>query len=110
MSGAALRFASAELRGDKDLVLAAIEGFPAALEDAAPVLQDDRMFILEAMKRNGKALDFARPEFQVDREIAWTAAQGLMVINFESQDEVLRTDKELQIAAMMEDGMALEHA
>ena len=55
------------LRGDREIVLAAVKQAGLALQHASAELQGDREVVLEAVKQNGWALDYASQELRGDR-------------------------------------------
>jgi hypothetical protein len=71
--GRALWSAPAELRGDRDIVLAAVAQDGNNLKYAAAELKRDREVVLAAVTRNGRALGSAAAELRGDREIVLTA-------------------------------------
>jgi hypothetical protein len=65
--GGALEHASAQLKNDKEVVLAAVEENGDALEYASEELQNDKEVVLMAVAQDGDALEYssiARGEFQ----------------------------------------------
>jgi len=66
---AKLKFAAQELRGDREVVIAAVQRDGWALEFAAPTLQADCIVVLAAVQQDGWALQFAAPGVQADREV-----------------------------------------
>lgn len=64
-----LRQAPEELRGDKQLVLAAVRANGLDLEFASPILQDDRLVVMSAVRQNRRALDHASKRLRANPEI-----------------------------------------
>ena len=58
----ALKFASAVLKNDGEIVLEAVKQDGYALRYASAALKDDHQIVLEAVKQNWKALKFASTE------------------------------------------------
>lgn len=98
-----------EFRGDRDLMLAAVEQCGSALRLAAEELLQDREFILSSMRRNGAALQYASEECRQDREIVLAAAteQGTAV---QWACEELRQDQEVMLVAVQHVASALQMA
>ena len=71
--GRALEYASEELCGDFDVVLAAVMQDGASLEFASKVFWADREIVLAAVSNDGWSLDFASSCLHNDRELVLTA-------------------------------------
>ena len=67
-----LHHTSAELREDREVVLAAVGQNGNALKHASAELQGDQEFVLAAVVQNGTALKHASAELQGDREVVQT--------------------------------------
>ena len=65
----ALRLATEELRGDREVVLTATASNGLALRFAAEELRGDREVVMTAMVENGYALHHATEEVRGDKEI-----------------------------------------
>jgi hypothetical protein len=76
LNGPALKFASDELRADREIVLAAVRQNYKALRYVSDELRADREIVLEAVSLNGPALQYASPALRNDREIV-LASYGL---------------------------------
>ncbi len=63
------------LKKDREIILAAIEGWPKAMDFISPKDRDDREFILAAVKRNGLCLKIASATCRNDREIVLEAVK-----------------------------------
>ena len=74
--GKALQFASPELRADKEVALAAVNQNAWALEWVPPELRGDREVVLAAVAVSGRCMQFASPELQADRQLALVAAHS----------------------------------
>lgn len=57
------------IRGDIDVVMAAVKLYGVALKYATPKLRNNKAIVLVAVKNNGKALEFASTRLQKDREV-----------------------------------------
>ena len=56
-------------RADREVVLAAVKNYGAALEHAAAPLQADREVVLAAVKQDGWVLEYASKKLQQDEEL-----------------------------------------
>ena len=65
----ALKYASDELRADRDVVLEAVKRCGLALEYASDELRADRDVVTEAVKNNPLGFDFAGEELQKDIDL-----------------------------------------
>jgi hypothetical protein len=72
--GGALEHAEVPLRGDKAIVLAAVSQWGDALMWASVPLQRDRDVVLAAVTQDGYALEHAVQDLQADRDIVLAAA------------------------------------
>ena len=69
LHGWRLEHASAHLRRDRVVVLAAVANFGASLEFAPEELRKDREIVLKAVSSNPLALKFAHAHFLEDQEV-----------------------------------------
>lgn len=60
---------------ERDLVLAAVRNYGAALQWADKPLRDDRELVMIAVKQNGLALKFASDRLKEDRKLVLTAGR-----------------------------------
>eukprot|EP01050_Picozoa_sp_SAG11_P026223 SAG11_NODE_6202_length_1365_cov_4.463665_1_plen_208_part_10 len=67
--GRALEYAAEELRGDGEVVLAAVVQNGSALEYAAAKMRGNREVVLAAVGQDGRALEYAAEEMRGDREV-----------------------------------------
>ena len=67
--GRALQLASAELRGDREVVLAAVRECGAAISFASNELKADRDVAVAAVREDGRALHWVSEDLQNDREL-----------------------------------------
>jgi uncharacterized protein YqjF (DUF2071 family) len=72
----ALESAKEEIRGDREVGLAAITQSGMALEFVSEVLKDDREFVLAAVKKNGAALQYASERLRSDRGVVLAAIEN----------------------------------
>mmetsp|Transcript_142378 Transcript_142378/g.258860 ORF Transcript_142378/g.258860 Transcript_142378/m.258860 type:complete len:405 (+) Transcript_142378:47-1261(+) len=72
--GRSLQYVSDELKKDRDVVLAAVRNDGYALRFAAPILKHDKEIVFAAVTQNGLALAFAADELIGDKDLVLTAA------------------------------------
>ena len=108
-NGRALKFASEELRNDKEVVLKAVENDRWALEFASERLRNDKEVVLTAVENDGYALKFASEELKNDKEVVIKAVENYGFA-LEYASEELRNDKEVVIKAVESRGYALQYA
>ena len=105
--GWALGFASAELKSDKEVVLAAVAQNGDALVHASVDLKSDKEVVLAAVAQYGYALGYASAELNNDKEVVLAAvAQNGCALKHASAK--LRNAKEVVLAAVAQNGFALE--
>jgi hypothetical protein len=78
--GWVLRFASDELKNDKDVVMAAVSNYAASLEFASDELKNDKEIVLEAVSYKSIALFYASAELRND----YTTMKELFMLTMES--------------------------
>ena len=135
VDGHLLRYASEDLKADKDIVLVAVKKYEHALEYASQELRDDKEFMLElvsadghllryvsedlkadknivlaAVKKNGFALNYASQELRDDEEVVLEAIKTSTGYAFKYASPRLREDPKFGFKAISEQGMALEWA
>ena len=89
-----LKYASPELRADKEVVLAAVKNSGAQLKYASPELRADKEVVLAAVNNTGYALQFASPELRADKEVVLAAVENKdFAIQFASDE--LKRDKDV---------------
>lgn len=108
-SATTLKFASEELRNDKDFVLKAIRRNEYALRYASERLRDNKDFILEAVKQSGFNLKYASERLKHDKEIILTAVKKNSYA-LEYAPKRLRDDREFILEAVKNNGLALKYA
>jgi len=106
----ALMFASAELKADKETVLAAVAQYGRALGHASAELQADKEVVLVAVaKDDGYAICFASSELKADKEVALAAVTtNGCALGYVSAG--LLADKEVVFAALMQNSRALTYS
>ena len=60
--------ASAELKGNKEIVKEAVTHYGSALQYASAELRGDQEIVMEAVKQNGRALQYAPAEWLGDKK------------------------------------------
>jgi hypothetical protein len=106
---AALMLTSAEVRGDRELMLAAVSRYGCALQYASTELQGDREVVLAATAQDARALEYAALELRSDQAcmLAAVALDG-NALRFASAE--LTADQKVVMAAVNQNGSALEFA
>ena len=104
-----LRYASAELQGDREIVLHAVKKNGNELEYASAALQGDREIVLHAVKSDGDALEYASASLQGDREIVLHAVKQKGYSLFYAS-AALKGDHEIVLEAVKQNGGTLEYA
>jgi len=97
--GCFLQFASKYLRGDKDVVLAAVKQDGHALYYASKALRADKEVVLEAVKNEGIALRFASNALKNDKELVLISVKDWSHNMIYVGDELQR-DKEVLLTAV----------
>ena len=94
-----LQHASLELRGDREVVMAAVAEHGYALEFASEDLRGDREVVMAAVANDGDALRFAAECLRGDREVVMTAIcqDGVAVLRATKE---MRGDEEVMQAAL----------
>ena len=108
----ALEFASNNLKNDKEIVLTALEDSWEALKFASDNLKNDKEFVLETVQKDGWALEFASDNLKNDKEIVLAAVQQNRGLALEYASNNLKNDKEIVLAAVnnIEEHNSLEYA
>jgi len=106
-----LLYASVELRGDHEVVMAALRQSRSlfVLEYASNRLKGDKDFMLEAVRCHGFALYFASEELKGDRDVV------LEAVRFDGNalqyaSEALKGDRDVVMEAVKNDGNSLQYA
>ena len=107
--GFALSYASNALKGDQEVVLAAMNQIFLALEFASAALLTDRGFILTAVQKNGFALSYASVNDRDDPDVVMPAVkQNGLALRYAS--DAPKDDPKVVLAAVGQNGGALEYA
>jgi hypothetical protein len=97
--GMTLKFASPELKSDKEVVLASVKQNGSALEFASLELKSDKEVVLAAVTNKGMALEFASPELLANKEIVLVAvSQNCNVFKYLSDE--FKRDPEIVLATL----------
>ena len=102
--------ASKKTRGNRDIVLSAVQENALLLEHATNELKKDRDIVLAAVQQNGISmrLDISE-EFKGNKEVILAAVkQYERALNFASED--LRNNKDIVLAAVRKHGKSLHFA
>ena len=107
-----LPYASEQLRGDRDFMLEAVKQDSSALEYASVQLRGDRDLVLEAVKQAGQALQYASDELKGDRAIVLVAVsqRGLAWRALSYASSEMKQDREVVTAAVQQHSSALQFA
>ena len=100
--GSALEHASEALRGDREIVLAAVPtSYGRALRFASDELLHDRQFVLDAVRLDGSALQYVPEALRGDKEIVLVAVRqfGFALTH---ASPALKVDREVVLAAQKE--------
>ena len=107
--GCALEYVSTQLRSDKEVVAAAVTKEGAlAFRYASDELRDDKEVGLIAVTKDGRALQYASTHLRSDKEVVAAAITDRGEAVRYASDE-LRDDKEVAMLAVCKDGCALEY-
>ena len=115
--GDAIEHASARLRGDKEIILAATTEFwhsATVLNLASTELQDDRDVVLHCVKRRGDAVKHASARLRGDKEIILAAVKEWMQVLRHKCSSLasteLQDDREVVLECVKNGGDAIKHA
>eukprot|EP00440_Ansanella_granifera_P057643 gb/GFBE01062494.1/.p1 GENE.gb/GFBE01062494.1/~~gb/GFBE01062494.1/.p1 ORF type:complete len:967 (+),score=258.36 gb/GFBE01062494.1/:1-2901(+) len=108
--GAALKYASAELRANEELVLEATKHFGTAFSDAAPELRNSKDFILKAVGANGAALGSAPDSFRNDKAFLLEAAKAGHGSALQGSSNALRSDRNFVLDMVVHSAAAYKYA
>jgi hypothetical protein len=107
--GDALRYASAALLNDPQIVVEAVKQRGTALRYASAALRNDPQIVVEAVKQRGTALEYASEALRNDPQIVIEAVkQNWRAL--EHASIALRNDRHLVVEAVKQAGQALKHA
>jgi hypothetical protein len=106
---AALENASAALREDKEVILAAVNGNGLALEYASEALRADREVAVAAVNTKSNALRYVSETLKEDKKFLLAVVKKFVVVLIWG-NEALRANREFVLAAVKQNGLALEYA
>ncbi|KAG2393721.1 hypothetical protein C9374_007252 [Naegleria lovaniensis] len=104
-----LKYATEELKKNKEIVIEAVKQNGSTLIHAAEELKKDKEIVLEAVKQNGSALEYAAEELKKDKQFILEAVKQKSSTLIYAAEE-LKKDKEIVFEAVKQDGTALEYA
>ena len=106
--GLAVRFLSAEFRGDREIGLAAVRQMSSACQYLTVALRADKEFGLAAVTEDGCIVEYLSVELRADREIGLTAVKGngMALIDLSAE---LKADKEIGLAAVANDNISIPY-
>ena len=102
--GKALQWASEEMKGDRELCTAAVAQNRRALEFASEEMKGDRELCTAAVAQDGRALQYCSEEMKGARELC-TAAVAQNWEALEWAGEEMKGDRELCMAAVTQNGL-----
>ena len=107
--GSSLEFADDSLKGDREIVLAAFQQDGDSLKNADDSLKGDRDIVLAAVQQHGHSLQYADDSLKGDREIVLAAVQQHWY-SLKYADDSLKGDREIVLAAVQQHGHSLQYA
>ncbi len=107
VTASCLMLASKQLRDDEEIVTSAINAFGQAIAHASDRLKNSRDLALQAVSNTGFALAGV-PSFQDDKEVVMTAVQN-DYFAFVYASPRLQKDKDVILAAVKSDPVVLTH-
>lgn len=112
-NGKLLGIVSKELRGDKEVAIAAIaeyeKGFYDAFKFVSDQLRGETSFLLEALKYKSYIIDEVSDELKNDRDFIIKAC-SINGLALQYTLKKFRSDKEILLVAVTEDGLSLEYS
>lgn len=110
LNGEVLQYASAAIKGNRDIVLTAVRNFGCALEFADPKLRDDPAIVLAAIKQNPTALEYASERLKGDKTFILEAAKEMEFIYILAfADKKFFKDRDFFSIAFGQDYSALQY-
>ena len=103
------RHASEALRGDREVVLTAVQNNGYDFRHASKELKRDRNFVLEAVQHKGTALLHASPDLKNDIGVVLAAVQQTGFALHHASTE-LKGNRKVVLAAVQQNGNALGYA
>mmetsp|Transcript_94757 Transcript_94757/g.141965 ORF Transcript_94757/g.141965 Transcript_94757/m.141965 type:complete len:692 (-) Transcript_94757:304-2379(-) len=106
--GELLATAPTNITEDGGAVLAAVAQEPSAIIHASPSLMDDKEFVKQVVAKHAMALRFLSADFRADKDVVMSAVQhsGLAL---QHASEELRADKEIVLMAVSGNADALQY-
>jgi len=99
--GLSLEHATDELKGDRDIVFTAVKECGSALRHALPALQEDKKLVLVAVQKYGQALQYASKSLRGDSEVGLHAAlTDPNALRFATEE--LRSNREFMLQVLSE--------
>ena len=119
-NASSLGFASRNLRDDRKFVLEAVRHAPGAwwvLRFASEAMRGDRALMLEAVRWDEEILELASKTLRSDKALVLEDIRAVRVkpgmafyCAFGHASALLKTDREVVLAAVRQDGRALDYA
>lgn len=100
---------AADLKSNRDMVLAAVTVDPRNLQYASVSLQNDKEIVLAAVQVDGRAVIYASEDLQNDEEVV-LAAVSATALALEHASPDLQNNETIVMAAVQQDGNALQYA
>ena len=108
-NGALLRYASDNLKSNKEIVLAAVKSNGSVFQYVDYSLRSDRMVVLEAIKTYGISIRYASDDIKEDKDIVLEAVKRNGHVLRYINDDLIR-DKDVVLEAVKNIGNALQYA
>ena len=108
LCGSAIQYVDPRFKSDIEVVMTAIKSDGCALEYVSEEFRKNKDFVLEAIKNTPKAYEYIDSSLKDDKSIALEVAKLPNGINF--LDKKFYSDKDIILAAVKADGMALRFA
>ena len=104
-----LEHAHTSVKGDRELVHAAVEQEGYSLQYADDSLKGDREIVLAAVQQHWYSFQYADDSLKGDREFVLAAVQQ-DGYSLQYADDSLKGDREIVLAAVQQDGYSLQYA
>jgi hypothetical protein len=104
-----LRYASAELKNDREIVMAALKEDSYAFVSASEELKNDKEVVLAALKNRGDVMRYISEALKNDREIV-IAALKVDASALQYASDELKNDREFLLSIMVFSKDALKYA
>jgi hypothetical protein len=103
--GTCFLYASERLQNDREVVLATVRSFGAMLADVSEIFRQDREIVMAAVTQRGTALQYAAEHLKDDYDIALAAVtQNGAALEYVSQE--LRDNYQISAAALFQERLA----